>query len=261
MKEGDEGRWRLLVVDDEADIRMLMSSFLGSIEGARVMSCADEGEALVLLDGGFRPDFALVDFHLSGGRTSSRLCEEIKSRHPECALFLATGYVPKERGDTFPAVADAVLEKPFALSDLLGRVMQVLGDAAASSIGLTRFPSASRVQIEMLEELLAQRPDDVAGRHLLAFSFYTSQRYREAIEQYARVERAGHRTYLTKYYEGHAHARLRAYDEAIACWREALRLADAPLLAEKAKNRIVQAKELLRLEADMQNTRPGGSLA
>ena len=105
-----------------------------------------------------------------------------------------------------------------------------------------------------------KRPDDVAGRHLLAFSLYTSVPLRRgASRSTVVVDSPGIIAPISpSTTRGMSFARVRKFRQApSSCWREALKLADAPLLAEKARHRIAQAIDLMGLERSLTDTRPG----
>jgi CheY-like chemotaxis protein len=127
---GDAGA--ILVIDDDAGIRETLADFLAS-EGFRVDLARDGAEGLERVAAS-RPDLILVDLKMpgmSGGHFVERLRADPASRALPVVLMTGTRAV----GAPAPA-ADAVLEKPFELDDLLA-VVRRLRPAAPSPGGPT----------------------------------------------------------------------------------------------------------------------------
>ena len=109
----------VLVVDDEADIRELVSGVLED-EGYSVRSAADSGGALEAIDDR-RPSLVLLDVWLQGSKLDGlQLLEQIKKRDPTLPVLMISGH-----GNLDTAVAaireGAVdfIEKPFKADRLL----------------------------------------------------------------------------------------------------------------------------------------------
>jgi CheY-like chemotaxis protein len=113
---GDAGA--ILVIEDDAGIRETLSDFLQS-EGFRVDLAREGAEGLERI-AACRPDLVLVDLlmpGMNGRQFLARLRAEAATR--SLPVVLMTGSRPA--GDT-AAAADAVLQKPFELDDLLATV-------------------------------------------------------------------------------------------------------------------------------------------
>lgn len=109
---------RVLVVDDELDLREVLTDYLES-HGYDVDAAGSGKEALLRLGEALRPyDIALVDWTMPG-ITGRDVVQEIVRRSPTTSVFIATGRMDAVG---LPANVEAVvtvLRKPFALRDLV----------------------------------------------------------------------------------------------------------------------------------------------
>ncbi len=123
----DEGK-RILIVDDEAFIRVLLMQTLEELEdqGVEILSAADgqEGLDLALSE---RPDLVFLDVmmpKLSG----YEVCRQIKSVNTKIYVVLLTAKgqsIDKEEGTD--AGADEYVTKPFDPDYILNRAAELLG--------------------------------------------------------------------------------------------------------------------------------------
>ena len=132
----------ILIVDDEQDIRDLVSGVLED-EGFTTRTAADSSEALTALSER-RPSLALLDVWLQGSRLDGlQLLEEIKRRDPSLPVLIISGH-----GNLDTAVAairqGAVdfIEKPFEASHLVHLV-----NRATETERLKRENAALRQQV------------------------------------------------------------------------------------------------------------------
>src|SRR5919107_3324304 len=109
----------ILIVDDEQDIRDLVSGVLED-EGFTTRTAADSGEALQALSDRL-PSLALLDVWLQGSKlVGLQLLEEIKSRDPSLPVLMISGH-----GNLDTAVAAVregaidFIEKPFEAERLI----------------------------------------------------------------------------------------------------------------------------------------------
>jgi CheY-like chemotaxis protein len=111
---------RILVVEDEAVVGMMLEDMLADLDAVCVGVAASVPEALALLDRE-RVDAAILDLNLRGER-STPVAEWLSARAIPFAF--ATGY-----GDASPETAGApTLAKPYTqtdLSDLLSQLLPV----------------------------------------------------------------------------------------------------------------------------------------
>jgi CheY-like chemotaxis protein len=85
---------KVLLVDDEAAVRSTTADMLANL-GYTIVEAASAREALDLLEQGLRPNLLLTD-HLMPGMTGTDLAREVRSRWPDCALLLVSGFAEVE---------------------------------------------------------------------------------------------------------------------------------------------------------------------
>jgi nitrogen-specific signal transduction histidine kinase/CheY-like chemotaxis protein len=111
---------RILLVDDDPLIACSTVSMLEDL-GHKVTEAHSAGEALQLLKGGLCTDLLITD-HAMPGMTGAELAREVRSRHPDLPILLATGFAE-------PVGVKAIdlprLAKPYT-QDQLARVIALL---------------------------------------------------------------------------------------------------------------------------------------
>jgi len=177
---------RLLVVDDEAEMRELLSRNLGRVHGVKTAATCREAEEL-LASAQF--DVLLLDVMLPDG-SGIELCSRLRARGVETPILLLTakGEV-RSRVAGLDAGADDYLGKPFALSELrarvtaLGRRGPLRRDRAVVIGPLVVDLEGRRVRLEerglpltarelAIIDLLATRSGQVVGREDLLESVW-----------------------------------------------------------------------------------------
>jgi CheY-like chemotaxis protein len=119
---------RVLVVDDEPDIRLIARVVLTSA-GYEVVEAASADEALASL-AERRPDLLLLDVRMPG-RDGWSVLEQVRTEQGDLPVVIFTADIrarrdaPKEGRDT-----DHILLKPFGPDDLLAAVSGAIGDGA-----------------------------------------------------------------------------------------------------------------------------------
>ena len=116
-------RARILVVDDEADIRELLRELLG--RAGYDVEAAEDGRAALRALFGARPDLIVLDVNmpgLDGWQTLERIRDV--SEVPVLMLTARTGELEKVRGLT--RGADDYVTKPFGRQELLARIQALL---------------------------------------------------------------------------------------------------------------------------------------
>src|SRR5215213_4153355 len=138
----------VLVVDDEADIRELVSGVLED-EGYAVRSAADSTQTLDAIEDR-RPSMVLLDVWLRGSRLDGlQLLQEIKGRDPSIPVLMISGH-----GNLDTAVAAVregavdFIEKPFEAERLI-----YLVDRATETERLRRENETLRRQVGHEEQL------------------------------------------------------------------------------------------------------------
>jgi PAS domain S-box-containing protein len=119
---------RVLVVEDEPDVRMLVVDVLREL-GYSVEVAADGAAALPFLEGGGRIDLLVTDVGLPG--LNGRQVAEIARQHrPGLRVLFMTGYAGNAlvRGEVLEDGMD-MLTKPFTIDDLAQRVRGLIESA------------------------------------------------------------------------------------------------------------------------------------
>ena len=150
-------RARILVVDDEADIRELLRELLARA-GYDVELAAD-GRAGVRALFGERPDLVVLDVNmpgLDGWQTLERIRDV--SEVPVLMLTARTGELEKVRGLT--RGADDYVTKPFGRQELLARVQALLRRAPGRAESLETYAD------DVLSIDFAQRSVTVGDREV-----------------------------------------------------------------------------------------------
>ena len=120
---------RILVVDDEEDIRELMSDQL-SLEGFEVLLAANGSEALDLLAKN-EVDLVISDVRmpvLGGGELLRQLCNQ--ERRPP--VFLMSGYSDFDFDSAIQAGAEYFFDKPIAMNALIEKIQAKLQPSTES---------------------------------------------------------------------------------------------------------------------------------
>jgi len=109
---------KLLIVDDEADIRILLKEYL-ELEGYRVFLAANAKEAQRALSE--EPELILLDINMPG--TDGLLwCEQIRDHIQIPILFLSARTEEEDRIKGFKAGGDDYILKPFSMEELSARI-------------------------------------------------------------------------------------------------------------------------------------------
>jgi DNA-binding response OmpR family regulator len=134
-----ENKQRVLVVDDEAEIREMLSEYLNS-HGFEVMA-ADSGKAMRELLAKNVPDVVLLDVNLPG-EDGLTLARYIRERFDLPIIMVTAADEVVDRVVGLEVGADDYLTKPFDMMELLARVESLLRRARtpiAPSVGIYVF--------------------------------------------------------------------------------------------------------------------------
>ncbi len=115
---------RILVVDDEAPIRDLLTEILDRA-GYRTVPAADAGLALDELDRG-DINLVLLDLHMPGPANGEDLLFLLRDRGDEVPIIIVSGYVDDDAAANHPDCVHAVLKKPIRIEPFLDTVKQVI---------------------------------------------------------------------------------------------------------------------------------------
>jgi two-component system OmpR family response regulator len=126
---------RLLVVDDDREIRDLLSALL-TRRGYKVVTAREEHEMRQIL-GSSRVDLIILDLMLPG-KDGLTICRELRATRAIPIIMLTSRGEPMDRIVGLEMGADDYLPKPFEVRELEARVKAVLRRSEAS------FSSADR---------------------------------------------------------------------------------------------------------------------
>jgi PAS domain S-box-containing protein len=124
------GDAKVLVIDDEPTIRMLISESL-SEQGHACLEAPDGPQALAILQSGAAIDLLITDVGLPGGLNGRQVADAARKLRPGLRVLFVTGYAENaalnhghiERGME-------VLTKPFSVAELMRRVTRLLNGAS-----------------------------------------------------------------------------------------------------------------------------------
>ena len=128
-EEPQRRRCRILVVEDNDDVRELAESML-EMAGYDVLSAPSGERALGLLESGEQADLLFTDVIMPGGMNGLELIERVHARRPGLPVLVTTGYMDELPGRGKPSGTLDVLSKPYQHQDLLDRVGAALRRAA-----------------------------------------------------------------------------------------------------------------------------------
>ncbi len=116
----------ILVVEDEADVRMLVTEMMHD-QGYRVLEAADGEAGLQLLRSPERVDLLVTDIGLPG-MDGRQLADAARERRPGLKVLFITGYAHSPTGgrDTALKPGMAMMLKPFALGTLVEKVGRMI---------------------------------------------------------------------------------------------------------------------------------------
>ena len=186
-------RQRLLIVDDDADIRDVLRITLENAQYT-VTDC-DNGQTAVELARQHTPDLLIVDYQmprLNGQQVCEALKKDLLLRHVPIIMLTGQGTISdKVRG--LDAGADDYIVKPFEPHELLARVRMILRRTAQGleANPLTRLPGNVSIQQELQDRIDDRRPFAVLYLDLDKFKafndHYGFERGDEAIRKTAEV--------------------------------------------------------------------------
>ena len=124
MEQPHKGR--ALVVEDMEELAELISLFLQQ-DGWQVAATGSASEALEVIDKE-PPDVALIDVLLSEGR-GDRIVRKLQQLPGRPAIILMSGLIANIPSELI-GVADAVLQKPFTVTEMRQALEQALSRRA-----------------------------------------------------------------------------------------------------------------------------------
>jgi two-component system OmpR family response regulator len=140
---------RLLVVDDEPNIRELLSASL-RYAGFEVATAADGQQALALADS-FRPDLLVLDVMMPGLDGFGVVRRLRQSGRHTPVLFLTARDAAEDKVSGLTLGGDDYVTKPFSLDEVLARIRAVLRRSVGAQQA-SETPRLSFADIELDEE-------------------------------------------------------------------------------------------------------------
>jgi len=108
---------KVLLVDDEEDVRILMTRMLTKAGVEQVEAVAGGQEALDLLRAGDVPDLVILDQNMPGLDGVQTLAL-LRLTHPELPVLISSGQPGIQDWDAFRQAHVAVISKPFSLKEI-----------------------------------------------------------------------------------------------------------------------------------------------
>ena len=146
----------ILIVDDDAEIRSLLSRYLAK-NGLRVTAAADGRGMWQALDAG-RIDLIVLDLMLPGD-DGLTLCRNLRAKSDTPVIMLTARGEETDRIVGLEMGADDYLAKPFSARELLARIKAIL--RRARSLPENLQPDSARhidVQVSRLRNRLGDDP-------------------------------------------------------------------------------------------------------
>ena len=127
ISRGEHGK-TVLVVDDEATVRMLLTDILEDL-GHTALEAADSVAGLKLLQSETRIDLLVTDVGLPGGMNGRQMADAGRVSRPSLKVLFITGYAENAvlgNGHLEPGMA--VLTKPFAVEAMATRIRSIMNE-------------------------------------------------------------------------------------------------------------------------------------
>lgn len=120
----EQQHYKILIVDDEPDIREVVSVLLGS-EGYIVLQAENGGSAVEMVYADKNIDLVILDIMMPG-MTGVETCEMIRKRSNVPVLFLTAKSQDQDKMDAYNQGGDDYLVKPFSQPELLMKVKSLI---------------------------------------------------------------------------------------------------------------------------------------
>jgi two-component system OmpR family response regulator len=111
---------RILIVEDDPDLRELLESILSA---KYTVDAAGDFAAAIDYIHSYRYSVILIDRNLMGDDIGLTLITPAKVKNPECGILVMSAYgTPEEKIEGLNLGADDYIEKPFDIGELLARI-------------------------------------------------------------------------------------------------------------------------------------------
>jgi len=158
-------RYRVLIVDDQRDVRRILSSWLATLPlKIEVVDVPSAEEAMLVAHSAY--DLIISDVRLPG-ISGLVLVSRIQKLHPDMKIMLVTGLTdPKIRQEVEAAGAEAFFYKPINMDHFLSEVERLLTTSAIVEAGVgesTQPQSAAQKPLLLVDRLEDLRRKAVMG--------------------------------------------------------------------------------------------------
>jgi len=119
-----EQQYKILIVDDEPDIREVVSILLGS-EGYRIAQAENGTQAVEMVSRDKEIDLVILDIMMPG-MDGIKTCEMIRGESTVPVLFLTAKSQDQDKVAAYSTGGDDYLVKPFSQTELLMKVKSLL---------------------------------------------------------------------------------------------------------------------------------------
>ena len=120
----EEGKYRVLVVDDEAAV-LLTYRLILERQGYDVMACGTSVQAIAAI-AKQKFDVVLCDYSLEEQHTGFEVISEARKRDSAVPAALLTGYATKETADEAASRGIGVMFKPIEIEEFLATTSNML---------------------------------------------------------------------------------------------------------------------------------------
>jgi DNA-binding NarL/FixJ family response regulator len=119
------GTIKILIVDDQKNVRQSLTTILGLVDDFEVVGEAADGTEAIRLTAALDPDVVLMDMSMSelDGTATTR---SIKKRNPRVGVLMLTMHGSRNaRQRAFKAGVDGFMEKGIAMEELADSIRRV----------------------------------------------------------------------------------------------------------------------------------------
>ena len=113
----------VFMVDDDEDVRFLMTRMLKRAGARQVETFASGQEVLEALQGNAPPDLIILDQNMPGLNGTQTL-ERIRALHPQVPVLISSGQPDIEGWECFRQPRVGVISKPFSIDEIQARLAQ-----------------------------------------------------------------------------------------------------------------------------------------
>lgn len=148
---------RILIVDDNASMRILLSTLLAD-RGHQIVGSLAEGNGVMEAVDRLTPDIVCLDYQLPG-RDGLDILDEINNARPEIdVLFMTASEDPEIERKAADAGAAGFLRKPFGQKQVIDEIQDVVATREQASAANQQNEPAVQAATETSAPPSAQRP-------------------------------------------------------------------------------------------------------